>query len=426
MSVTVNVNGLSLCHKGSGGVSMATVPDVCKTPSPGGPVPVPYPNVAKASDLAKGTTTVAADGGNTCAKYGSEFSLSAGDEPGTAGGVKSSTFKKEASWITHSFDVKLEGKGACRLTDKMFHNHQNTVNMGGLLQQILELGEVRVLCKLMCDCIREGNPKQRCVEDKLTAADVATGGNNPMKPEVPYAMRESPPAPIPKDWKFPDYLKMRFYRDPKNPRPEPLLQCWKDYGSGTRKGDVKIPDITILADPSAAPRGDNIRGLVEMKMPGDPNPFGSESAEAQVADYERIATQDGTNPDGSVMSLDEKSCGCSAKRTEPVLSPALEKQNERLKQLRAAPQAVPAAPGGSWLPSPSGAMAKAVSGVGLMLGGAALTAASAAAAVVLVADDVSVVGVIDDAALPLAAGGMAVGVGAMSTGSALLRSAFGF
>jgi len=137
MPVTININNLSLCHKGSNGISMATIPDVCKTPSPGGPVPIPYPNIAMASDLMKGTTTVKADGGNMCANYGSEFFKSTGDEPGVVGGVASSTFIKEATWITFSFDVKLEGKAACRLTDKMFHNHQNTVNMGGELQSPL-------------------------------------------------------------------------------------------------------------------------------------------------------------------------------------------------------------------------------------------------------------------------------------------------
>jgi len=43
MALTIKVNGLTLCHKGSGGVSSATLPDVCNTPVPGGPpVPVPY------------------------------------------------------------------------------------------------------------------------------------------------------------------------------------------------------------------------------------------------------------------------------------------------------------------------------------------------------------------------------------------------
>ena len=129
MPVTVNINKLSLAHKGSMGVAAATIPDVCKTPSPGGPVPVPYPNIAMSTNLAKGTKTVKADGGKMCANKGSEYSLSNGDEPGVAGGVKSSTNMKEAKWILYSFDVKLEGKNACRLSDKMTNNHANTVSL---------------------------------------------------------------------------------------------------------------------------------------------------------------------------------------------------------------------------------------------------------------------------------------------------------
>ena len=154
MPVTININNLTLCHKGSNGISIATIPDVCKTPSPGGPVPIPYPNIAMSSDLMKGTTTVKADGGNMCAKYGSEFFKSTGDEPGVAGGVKSSVFIKEATWITYSFDVKLEGKGACRLTDKMFHNHQNTVNCAGELQAPLTVGKVDAATKACEDAAK--------------------------------------------------------------------------------------------------------------------------------------------------------------------------------------------------------------------------------------------------------------------------------
>lgn len=124
--MTVNVHGLSLNHRLSDGMSTATLPDVCLTPGAG---PVPY--LAYSRDLAKGTTTVFADGADMCATFGSEFSRSTGDEPGTGGGVTSRVNTREATWMTYSFDVKLEGKGACRLTDKMFRNHQNTVNMGG-------------------------------------------------------------------------------------------------------------------------------------------------------------------------------------------------------------------------------------------------------------------------------------------------------
>jgi len=131
MPDTISINGLSISHKASCGVSTATLPDVCKTPSPGGPVPVPYPNISMSNMLTKGTKTVKVDGGNMAANKGSEYSISIGDEPGVAGGVKSSTFKKESTWITYSFDVKMEGKNVCRLTDKKFHNHQNTVNLAG-------------------------------------------------------------------------------------------------------------------------------------------------------------------------------------------------------------------------------------------------------------------------------------------------------
>jgi len=137
MSVTININGLSLAHRGSDGTAVATLPDVCKTPSPGGPVPLPYPNIAVSRDLAAGTRTIRVDGGNMAAHQASRLSRSTGDEPGTFGGVKSSTHRKEATWMTYSFDIKLEGHGACRLTDKLLMNHGNTLCCAGFLQQFL-------------------------------------------------------------------------------------------------------------------------------------------------------------------------------------------------------------------------------------------------------------------------------------------------
>ncbi|EMQ2088655.1 DUF4150 domain-containing protein, partial [Salmonella enterica subsp. enterica] len=77
--ITININGLTLCHKGSGGVSHNTMPDVCKTPSHG--TPVPYENEAYSSDLVKGTVSVFADGGNMIANMGSQFARSVLDEP---------------------------------------------------------------------------------------------------------------------------------------------------------------------------------------------------------------------------------------------------------------------------------------------------------------------------------------------------------
>jgi hypothetical protein len=149
MPVTVKVNGAanSLVHKGSNHVSSATIPDVCKTPSPGGPVPIPYPNVSQSATLDKGTTTVKADGGMMIAIKGSEFSLSNGDNPGVAGGVKSSTFMKESTWILYSFDVKMDGQNACRLSDKKFQNHENTADLQGAI------GPPVVVVATESDCI---------------------------------------------------------------------------------------------------------------------------------------------------------------------------------------------------------------------------------------------------------------------------------
>ena len=147
---TIKVNGTvnALVHKGETWMSIATIPDVCKTPTPGGPVPMPYPNISQSSSLSGGTTTVKVDGGNMAAIKGSKFSMSSGDEPGTVGGVKSNTFKQASTWLLYSFDVKLEGENACRFSDKKLQNNENTVDATGLIPIISQalLDEVKMKC----------------------------------------------------------------------------------------------------------------------------------------------------------------------------------------------------------------------------------------------------------------------------------------
>ena len=104
---------------------MSTVfPDVCKTPSPAGPVPIPYPNIGQSSDTSDGPSTVKTDGEMPMVK-GAKYSKSSGDEAGTAGGVLSSVNMKECEFMLYSFDVKFEGKNVCRLGDPLFHNKKN-------------------------------------------------------------------------------------------------------------------------------------------------------------------------------------------------------------------------------------------------------------------------------------------------------------
>lgn len=157
MSVTVGVNNRTVVHKSSGGVTMAG-PDVCKTPSPGGPIPIPYPNVAKSSDTAKGSKKVKMDG-NPIMLKNSNFSTSVGDEAGTAGGgVVSNTTKGKAEFVNYSFDVKVEGKNVPRQLDPMIHNKLSSPNTPPtpLLQQPL-IGVSRIVCPC---CQNDHDPEE--------------------------------------------------------------------------------------------------------------------------------------------------------------------------------------------------------------------------------------------------------------------------
>lgn len=118
---TVFANGRSIVHAGDGQVDIAAPPDVCKTPSPVGPVPIPYVNIAKSGDLADGTKSVTIEG-NSVAVESSNLSTSTGDEPGTAGGIISSKNKGKLTWKTSSLDVKFEGKGVVRFGEVTLHN----------------------------------------------------------------------------------------------------------------------------------------------------------------------------------------------------------------------------------------------------------------------------------------------------------------
>jgi hypothetical protein len=123
MSQETFCNSRGIAHKGSGGMSVV-LPDVCKTPSPAGPIPIPYPNIAKASDATGGPSTVKTDGQMPMVK-GAKYAMSSGDEAGSAGGVMSSSIKGPAEFMMYSFDVKFEGNNVCRLGDPMFHNKKN-------------------------------------------------------------------------------------------------------------------------------------------------------------------------------------------------------------------------------------------------------------------------------------------------------------
>lgn len=140
MPTSVGVNKLSIVNADTNGTTIA-FPDVCKTPSPGGPVPIPYPNVARSADTAKGTKKVKVEGKPVCVKD-SSFSTSTGDEAGTAGGgVASNKTKGKAEFVNFSFDVQFEGKNVPRSFDLMLHNDKNTPPFPVLQGPVVALGK---------------------------------------------------------------------------------------------------------------------------------------------------------------------------------------------------------------------------------------------------------------------------------------------
>src|SRR5215813_8452703 len=148
MGVTIGVNNLSVVHKDSNGVTIA-FPDVCKTPSPAGPVPIPCPNIAQSSDTASGSSTVKCDGNPVCLKD-SNFSTSTGDEAGSVGGVASGTTKGKAEFVNFSFDTTFDGKNVARAMDLMLHNNKNTPPFPVIQGPVIAMGGEKASC-YVCD-----------------------------------------------------------------------------------------------------------------------------------------------------------------------------------------------------------------------------------------------------------------------------------
>lgn len=144
---------MSVVHAGSSGTTIA-FPDVCKTPAPpAGPIPIPYPNIAKSSDAAKTAKKVKTDGKAVCVKD-SNFSTSTGDEAGSVGGVVSSKTKGKAEFVNFSFDVKVEGKNVPRAMDLMLHNDKNTPPVPVLQGPVIAIpGSETVECLICGDAM---------------------------------------------------------------------------------------------------------------------------------------------------------------------------------------------------------------------------------------------------------------------------------
>jgi len=129
MGSNVFANGRELSAERSDTHVSGAMPDVCLSPPgpPAGPIPIPYPNFAQASDTKDGARTVQVRGGQAGIKSSSNYAKCSGDEAATRSfgmNVVEHCLQGRTIAQAWSFDVKIEGKNAVRLLDMTTNNNR--------------------------------------------------------------------------------------------------------------------------------------------------------------------------------------------------------------------------------------------------------------------------------------------------------------
>lgn len=115
-----------------GGDCMA-FPDTCKTPTPVGTVPVPYPNTAMLMQANPATCSMKVMVLNqSVVTKQTQIPVTTGDEGGVEGGVVSSMIKGPAKFTLGSMKVKIEGQPAIYQTCMCSQNGTNANAPAGL------------------------------------------------------------------------------------------------------------------------------------------------------------------------------------------------------------------------------------------------------------------------------------------------------
>lgn len=99
-------------------------PDVCLTPTPGGPVPIPYPNIAMGPTAVPNVTKVMFMG-TPAHNMGTTTPMTNGDNAGVATGVASGMVMGPSRHLTGAFTVLIQGMPATRLTSSSLQNSTN-------------------------------------------------------------------------------------------------------------------------------------------------------------------------------------------------------------------------------------------------------------------------------------------------------------
>lgn len=115
--------------KGAGQYATVGPTDVCKTPSPAGPVPMPYPNLAMLASLQGAVSTVKFSK-KPAAVQSSKVPMSNGDNAGVAGGLKSNVFMQQVTPAKASGKVYAKGKKVTYAFAPSKHNGSNANTPG--------------------------------------------------------------------------------------------------------------------------------------------------------------------------------------------------------------------------------------------------------------------------------------------------------
>ncbi len=122
------------------GMSFA-FPDVCNTPTPAGPIPIPYPNISLTPTGVPAAYTVLIDGA-PAHNMSTEVPMTEGDNAGVALGVASGMVMGPCRHMLGAFTVLLDGMPATRLLDMTGHNGLSPNIVGATLVP----SQVTVLC----------------------------------------------------------------------------------------------------------------------------------------------------------------------------------------------------------------------------------------------------------------------------------------
>ncbi|MGF1605836.1 MAG: DUF4150 domain-containing protein [Rhodothalassiaceae bacterium] len=96
-------------------------PDVCKTPTPAGPIPIPYPNVAMASTAVPSQVKVFVQA-TPAHNMMTQVPMSNGDNAGVAMGLVSQLVMGPCRHMKGSFTTMIGGAPATRMLDTTGQN----------------------------------------------------------------------------------------------------------------------------------------------------------------------------------------------------------------------------------------------------------------------------------------------------------------